>query len=500
MVHTLLIDLSAIYWANWHATAHEPVSAAFDLTMGGVRKLLDNGFDHVAVCIDSPPYKRKEISAEYKANRERQPEAARELLRQVIDALRKDGLCIWGVKGAEADDVIATATRLARERGHMVTIASSDKDLFQLVTDDDPKVAILSTRTWERRTVADVIAKCGVAPVLMRDWLALVGDGGDNVPGAKGIGPVNAAKLLNTWGTLDTMFASCDQIQPEGLRKKVFESAPNIRMSRLLVTLDETVPLDFESLFSGAAPPVSEGDECRPDGPGNPDREPARIGSVAGGAAPPIDEPKFDESDDAPAVEVVAPGTAIVPTDYNLALEPRSIGAAFQLAKGLYKSKLYLKFPNPEAIMAVIIRGRELGLGALTSCDLFHVIEGKPAMYAHLITGLVMKRADLCEYFECTDTTDTLARYETRRRGRDRPIVETFSIEDAVRIVPLYWEQKENGTAGRWVQRTRSGKPGQWDKDPRNMLRVRASTRLARMVYPDIVAGLYAPEEFEDER
>jgi 5'-3' exonuclease len=471
MSHILLVDLSALYWANWHATSHEPVSAAFDLTMAGVRKLLGNGFDRVAVCVDSPPYKRKEISADYKANRERQPEAARELLRQVIDALRKEGLCIGGVKGAEADDVIATATRLARERGHMVTIASSDKDLFQLVTDDEPQVAILSTRTWERRTVSDVIAKCGVAPLLMRDWLALVGDNGDNVPGAKGIGPVNAAKLLNLYGSLDEMFARCDQIEPEGLRKKVFESGPAIRMSRLLVTLDDHVDLDFNSLFA----------------------EPAAVDV----SPEPVELP--EGTVDVAHSDSLAPeeSKAIIvrSADYTLALEPTSIGAAYQLAKGLYQSKLYQKFPNAEAIMAVIIRGRELGLGALTSCDLFHVIEGKPAMHAHLITGLVMKRADLCEYFECVESTESLARYETRRRGRDRPVVETFSIEDAVRIVPLYPAKN-----GGWEQHTRSGKPGQWDKDPRNMLRVRASTRLARMVYPDIVAGLYAPEELEDER
>src|SRR5262245_28598632 len=140
----LLIDLSGIFWANWHATADQNVNGAHDLTLDKIASLRE-GFDHAVICCDCPPYKRKKIAPSYKAQRDAPPPQAIELLGRVQSRLELDGLLIWRREGYEADDVIATAVALAQNEQEPVeiTIASSDKDLLQLV-DDGRHVRVVS--------------------------------------------------------------------------------------------------------------------------------------------------------------------------------------------------------------------------------------------------------------------------------------------------------------------------------------------------------------------
>jgi len=179
---------------------------------------------------------------------------------------------------------------------------------------------------------------------------------------------------------------------------------------------------------------------------------------------------------------------------WALELEPASGQEAYTMAKALYNSRLYSNFPSHEAIFAVILRGRSLGLDATTALANFHVVEGKPTMSATLIVGLVLQSGK-AEYFDLVETTDEQAVYVTRRKGSTKEVEMAFTVNDAVAAGLL--ERLRDGTL-RGV--SRSGKPSNWDKWRRPMLLARCSVQLSRAVYPDVCAGLYTPDEISDGR
>jgi hypothetical protein len=167
--------------------------------------------------------------------------------------------------------------------------------------------------------------------------------------------------------------------------------------------------------------------------------------------------------------------------NWALALEPPDLPGAWKLATYLHASRLFGQFVNPEAIMAIILRGRSLGMDATTALSNFHVIEGKPTMHASLIVGLVLTSGK-CEYFDLIETTDKIAVWATKRTGRPE-LKFSYTIEEA--------------NAAKLTGPTRSGKPSNWHTRPKTMLRWRAATELARAIYPDIVTGLYTPDEID---
>jgi len=199
---------------------------------------------HLCVAYDAPGENfRKQIYGNYKAHRPPMPpELAEqlEMVRRVIDAF---GLAQVGVPGFEADDVIATLTRVARAAGMDVVICSSDKDLTQLCTDDGG-VAVLDTMKNRRIGPAEVKEKFGVGPDRVGDVLALMGDSIDNVPGVAGIGPKTASELINKFGSLDALLAAAAAGGVPGKRGvAVHEARDAVRVSRELVRLREDVPL-----------------------------------------------------------------------------------------------------------------------------------------------------------------------------------------------------------------------------------------------------------------
>src|SRR6185295_9588049 len=185
----------------------------------------------------------KQIYGNYKAHRPPMPpELAEqlEMVRRVIDAF---GLAQVGVPGFEADDVIATLTRVARAAGMDVVICSSDKDLTQLCTDDGG-VAVLDTMKNRRIGPAEVKEKFGVGPDRVGDVLALMGDSIDNVPGVAGIGPKTASELINKFGSLDALLAAAAAGGVPGKRGvAIHEAREAVRVSRELVRLREDAPL-----------------------------------------------------------------------------------------------------------------------------------------------------------------------------------------------------------------------------------------------------------------
>jgi DNA polymerase-1 len=161
------------------------------------------------------------------------------------------GLPLLQVAGVEADDVIGTLTRQATAKGLPVLIVSGDKDLAQLV---DERVRMLDTMKNVVTDVAGVEQKFGVPPALIVDWLALVGDTSDNIPGVPGVGPVTAAKWLRQYGSLDALVANAAAISGK-IGDKLRAGLEQLPLSRQLATLDCAVPLPMAVDDLRPAPP-----------------------------------------------------------------------------------------------------------------------------------------------------------------------------------------------------------------------------------------------------
>src|SRR5579863_4859532 len=206
---------------------------------------------------------RKEIYPPYKANRSEPPEDLIPQFPLMRAAVRAFGLVPIEQDRYEADDLIATYAREARERGADVLIISADKDLMQLIGDGvamyDPasgEAGAKGAREERRIGEAEVQDYFGVPPEKVIDVQALAGDSTDNVPGARGIGVKTAAQLINEYGDLDTLLARANEIkQPK--RREVLtnpESVEKIRISKKLVTLVDDVVLKSRSTSSRLTP------------------------------------------------------------------------------------------------------------------------------------------------------------------------------------------------------------------------------------------------------
>lgn len=253
--HLHLIDGSAYIFRAYHALP--PLTRKSDgLPVGAVagfcnmlwRYLGENGASadaptHAAVIFDhSSKTFRNEIYDLYKANRPEPPEDLRPQFPLTREASRAFNLATFEVQDYEADDIIATLARQAREAGGRVTIISSDKDLMQLVGDG---VVMLDAMKNKLIDVDEVVEKFGVGPDRVVDVQALAGDSVDNVPGAPGIGIKTAALLINEYGDLETLLARADEIKQPKRRAALIDNADLIRISKRLVLLDDATPLDF---------------------------------------------------------------------------------------------------------------------------------------------------------------------------------------------------------------------------------------------------------------
>ena len=188
---------------------------------------------------------RNEIDPNYKANRSAPPPELTMQLPIAIEWIDKMGYKTLGMQGYEADDMIATVTHLAKEKGYTVRVVSHDKDLYQLI--DDSKVVIVDA--IKRKSVDEdaCYEKYGVTPNQFIDYQSILGDSADNVPGVKGIGKVGAEKLLKEYGSLDAIYEHIDEIKG-AMQKKLIASKEQAYMSKELVTLKPDVfnAIDFE--------------------------------------------------------------------------------------------------------------------------------------------------------------------------------------------------------------------------------------------------------------
>jgi 5'-3' exonuclease len=514
-VDVLLIDLSSIAYPIFHMAASDPnPNATSEQTVARVRALA-SGVAHVAVCCDSGKSFRQALDPTYKANRLGTDRAAvHHQINLAIDVLKADGFPVWSAPGFEADDLIASAAVKACERdGVHVTIASADKDLLQLVCE---RVTAKSLKDGSCIDLAAVQQKFGVLPEQMRDYLTLVGDASDNIKGAAGIGPKTAAQLLAEYRTLDELYRRIDTGATPGLtptrRSSLVELRDRLDVVRGLITLRVDVPLDVDALFAPrVAAPLPEGqryeleEEEHYHDPVNGDQIDTSTGEVMpalpdvleapspapqAAAAPVASIPagRPGENSAGLALQPHANGVGAVsqaevlpaPAEWERQLEPRSLGQASNLAKAMHASKLFSAYGSPEGVLATVLAGRELGIQAMASLRAFHIVENKPTLAADTLRALVL-RSGAAEYFRCSERTPTRATFVTKRKGDPEPMSLTYTIEEAQAAGVSF----KDGSS--------------WKKSPADMLVARASSKLARLAYADVVAGLYAPEEFSND-
>src|SRR3954452_21061090 len=217
--------------ADMATASGQVTNAVFGFTSMLINLLRDQRPDGVVAAFDRPePTFRHEAIADYKANRSAAPDILRQqmgLVRQVVETLR---IPIIEAPGFEADDIIATLETQARDQDDEVLIVTGDRDAYQLV--EDPLIQVL----YNRRGVSDyalydeagIEERCGIAPKLYTQYAALRGDPSDNLPGVPGVGEKTAAKLINTYGGIDGIFAHADEQTPK-LRASLAEHEATVR-------------------------------------------------------------------------------------------------------------------------------------------------------------------------------------------------------------------------------------------------------------------------------
>ncbi|MGA7296563.1 MAG: DNA polymerase I [Rhodanobacteraceae bacterium] len=246
MANLTLIDGSSYLFRAYHALPSltnadgEPTGALFGV-FNMLRETLAASPDHVAFVADaSGPTFRNEMYADYKANRPPMPEDLRSQVEPMLDLVDALGLPVLRVSGVEADDVIGTLACQARAAGMDVTISTSDKDFAQLV---GPHITLVNTMTGKHMDADGVIDKFGVPPEQIIDYLALVGDKVDNVPGVNKCGPKTAAKWLAEYGSLDAIMKDADSFAGK-IGGYLRDAVPQLPLSRQLVTIKTDVDLD----------------------------------------------------------------------------------------------------------------------------------------------------------------------------------------------------------------------------------------------------------------
>ena len=243
----VLVDGSSYLYRAFHAlppltnSRGEPTGAVYGVA-NMLRKLLEDYTpEQVAVVFDAKGKTfRDELFAEYKAHRPPMPDELRAQIEPLHALVRAMGLPLLQVPGVEADDVIGTLARQAAAEGRHTLISTGDKDMAQLV---DAHVTLINTMSNTLLDPAGVVEKFGVPPERIIDYLALVGDTSDNIPGVPKVGPKTAAKWLNEYGSLDAIIEHADEIKGK-VGESLRASLETLDLSRQLATIRCDVELE----------------------------------------------------------------------------------------------------------------------------------------------------------------------------------------------------------------------------------------------------------------
>ena len=243
----LLVDGSSYLFRAYHAlpplttSRGEPTGAIRGVINMLQKTLQDTQPDYVGIVFDAKGKTfRDDLYPEYKANRPSMPEDLGVQIEPIHEFVRAMGLPLLMVPGVEADDVIGTLALQAQSHGMKTIISTGDKDMAQLVNDD---ISLINTMSNTRMDEAGVAEKFGVRPDQIIDYLALIGDSSDNVPGVPKVGPKTAVKWLDQYGTLAAIIADAENF-PGKIGENLRASLEFLPLSRELVTIKTDVELD----------------------------------------------------------------------------------------------------------------------------------------------------------------------------------------------------------------------------------------------------------------
>ena len=247
MTKLVLVDGSSYLYRAFHAlpplsnSKGEPTGAIYGVANMLRRIPAEYATENVVVVFDAKgPTFRDELFKEYKAHRPPMPDELRAQVEPLNELVAALGFPILRISGVEADDVIGTLALRAIEQGREVVISTGDKDMAQLVR---PGITLVNTMTSKVMDRDGVREKFGIWPEQVIDYLALVGDTSDNIPGVPKVGPKTAAKWLNEYGTLDEIIAHADEIKGK-VGESLRENLEQLALSKELATIRCDVELD----------------------------------------------------------------------------------------------------------------------------------------------------------------------------------------------------------------------------------------------------------------
>lgn len=253
-----LVDGYALIYRAFFAMISRPLttssgentSAPFGLARFLMALIEEQRPDYVGVVFDAGDSGREAIYPEYKATREKMPDELRASLprcREIIEAMR---IPVLEVEGWEADDIIGTLSRQASKAGLRTIIVSGDKDFYQLIDENtwllNPGRRGPAAVDPEWVTPANATERLGVSPEHVTDFLALLGDSSDNVPGVRGIGQKTAPGLIEEFGGIESLLERVDEVQSGRARKALEAGADLARLSKRLVTIREDAPVELD--------------------------------------------------------------------------------------------------------------------------------------------------------------------------------------------------------------------------------------------------------------
>lgn len=247
-----LVDATAFCYRAFYAirglatSFGQPTNAIYGFLNMLNKVLKENKPEYLAICFDvSRDTFRLKKFAEYKMQRPPMPDGLSSQIPLIKEIVSAYGITIFEESGYEADDVIATLARKAKEKGVSTAIISSDKDILQLVDED---VTVLSPYKDEGVTYdySKVSERFGIEPRKITDIIALMGDDVDNIPGVPGIGEKTAVGLIQEFGSLEKLLNNIEKIKSEKIRKAIKDNLDKIKLSKELAILDTKVNLDFD--------------------------------------------------------------------------------------------------------------------------------------------------------------------------------------------------------------------------------------------------------------
>ncbi len=243
----LLVDSYAQIYRGFHAVRYlstpdgVPTNAVFAMAKFLLKLHKEHPSQNGAFVFDKgKPAFRMELAPDYKANRPPMPDELKSQIPVIRDLVRAFGWSMIEHEGYEADDLIAAIAKNFPQ--NEVVIFSGDKDISQIIDDRVTMLVPNPSGDVVRRGVEEVREKFGIEPKQIPDYLALIGDSADNIPGVEGVGPKTAANLLNQFGTAENMFANLSEVKRDTLRTKLENAKERFETNLKLVLLDDNPP------------------------------------------------------------------------------------------------------------------------------------------------------------------------------------------------------------------------------------------------------------------